>query len=287
MQVLVIGGTGFVGGYLCRDLVNCGKEVVAVHATELSKNEAIEGVCYQKIDLNNDFLSLKNILDDIEVVVIAVQPSSVRMGNIMMALESANGLKKIVYLSTLLVYPDSSQIHDEEVVPEPKTDYEKAKYEEEKLLKEFVDRNDIKLCIARLANVYGDVKNKGILNYILLALISNQQFIINGDGGQVRDYIFVGDVSRLLNAIVEFDQKEKIEVFNLCTGEGVSILDLIGLVEKVTYKKLNYRFGQSVFEKFSVIGDGSKLKNIIGQDLEYDLDLGIKKMYQKYLIFYK
>lgn len=67
------------------------------------------------------------------------------------------------------------------------------------------------------------------------------------DGSCIRDYIHVSDIAdahvKALNYLVENKQKQQISVFNLGTGNGVSVLEAIAAFEKVTKQKLNYSIG--------------------------------------------
>jgi UDP-glucose 4-epimerase len=65
------------------------------------------------------------------------------------------------------------------------------------------------------------------------------------DGTGIRDYIYVVDLARAhvkaLRRLMEGDTKERLEVFNLGTGKGLSVLDIIHTFEKLTNRKVNYK----------------------------------------------
>ena len=65
------------------------------------------------------------------------------------------------------------------------------------------------------------------------------------DGSAIRDYIYVVDLARAhlvaLNRLIQKKNKSQFEVFNLGTGKGVSVLEMVKTFEKVTNNKLNYR----------------------------------------------
>lgn len=68
------------------------------------------------------------------------------------------------------------------------------------------------------------------------------------DGSCIRDYIHVTDIAdahvRALNYLVSNKNSKKISVFNLGTGNGVSVLECIHSFEKVSNQKLNYKIGK-------------------------------------------
>jgi len=285
MNTLVIGGSGFIGEYLCRALVQDG--VIAAVRPGMDEKEKIAGVRYGEIDLDKNYLELKKIMNEVDKIVWAIQPDIWRMQNILSVIKDFGNIKKIVYLSTLLVYPDSIRKQNEEAVPEPKTDYEKAKFGEEKVLEEFVKSKNCHLCIARLGNVYGDVKNKGVLNQLMLSLLNDTPFNLSGNGKNVRDYIFVEDAANLLAGLVKIDNASQIEKFNVCVGNGHSIYDLIGLLEDIACKKIKILSIDKIDKSKSVLGDNQKVAEVLNWAPNYGLTEGLKKTYNNYSKYYK
>jgi len=283
MKILFFGGTGFVGEYLSKKLVDNGHELIVIHKSELKPADMIAGASYKKINLDNNADAIKKAALNAEVAIFALPPDASRLKNIISAILPLQNLKKIIYLSTLLVYPDALRPSDETVHPKPKTEYEKAKLQEEEILTCETAENKVKLCIARLGNVYGDIRNKGIINYIFLTLFKDNPFVINGNGVQIRDYIFIAEAARFLNILVDYRQTEKIIIFNICTGKGTSILQLIELAQIVARKKISFSFGQPVLEKKSVIGDNQKILGLNpALKIAYYIEAGMKETYFNY-----
>lgn len=287
MRALVIGGTGFIGEYLCRELVSRGDEVVTVSLPGLPADEKITGVSYEEMNLNTDFLKLANILPAADTLILAIQPDADRLKNIISALATSESLKKIVYLSTILVYPDSENKQTELIIPEPKTDYEKEKFKEETMLRELVVGGGWQLAICRLGNVYGDVKNKGVVNNILTALFTDRPFLLNGDGENQRDYIYVGDVARQLAELSVYRLVEGVEIFNVCTGTGYTINQVIGRIEEISGRKLKRAAGEWQDKQKSVVGDNQKLVKILNFEPGFGLTEGLATTYNNYRKHYK
>src|SRR3989339_1612492 len=100
MHTLVIGGTGFIGEYLCQELISEGEsEIIAVSKPGFKKEEQTIRVRYEEIDLNTDFLALKKIMTEVNRIIWAIQPDIRRMKNILSVIQEFANLKKIVYLS--------------------------------------------------------------------------------------------------------------------------------------------------------------------------------------------
>ena len=197
-------------------------------------------------------------------------------------------LKKIIYLSSLLIYPDSPRPQNEKAAPMPATDYERSKYKEELKISRFAKKIGCPLVVIRMANVYGDIKNLGILNNIFLSLIRGHDFIIRGDGDKiVRDYIFVEDAARLIEFFIFFKQKNQHEVVNVSTGNGYTVRDLVGIVESVTGKRVDFKVGSPTSEKKFSIGDNEKLLKLTNYKFNYSLPEGLRAAYKNYLKFYR
>lgn len=97
------------------------------------------------------------------------------------------------------------------------------------------------------------------------------------DGSCVRDYIHVCDIAnahtRALQYIIEDRNKSNCEVFNLGTGNGVSVLELIQAFEKVSGLKLNYNVGpRRDGDVIEVYANNNKARKLLGWETKFDLD---------------
>ena len=97
------------------------------------------------------------------------------------------------------------------------------------------------------------------------------------DGSCIRDYIHVCDIAnahtKALQYIIEDRNKSNCEVFNLGTGNGVSVLELISAFEKVSGLKLNYKIGpRRAGDVIEVYANNNKAKKLLGWETKHDLD---------------
>lgn len=97
------------------------------------------------------------------------------------------------------------------------------------------------------------------------------------DGSCVRDYIHVCDIAnahtRALQYIMDDRNKSNCEIFNLGTGNGVSVLELITAFEKVSGLKLNYNVGpRREGDVIEVYANNNKARKLLGWETKYDLD---------------
>lgn len=287
MRILLLGGTGFIGEYLTDKLI-CRKDCeVIVTCKEKPSRPNSKNCSYVKLNLERASKKLERIINSSDIIVILTQPNSKIIENLISSINPKSHLKKMLYLSSVLIYGNSSSNQDEKSALDPATDYEKGKYEEEKKLSEFIKGKEIKLCIARLANVYGDVKNKGLINYIFLSVLNKKEIKVNGKGDSIRDYIFIEDVANFLEFLVFLNQKSRKEIFNICTGKGYSVKKVIKEVEKKLEKKIKIINGMPVDEKKKIIGNNKKIADLSGIKLKYGLTKGLNKTYKNYLVLSK
>ena len=97
------------------------------------------------------------------------------------------------------------------------------------------------------------------------------------DGSCIRDYIHVTDVAnahiKALEFIIHKKQKSNFSVFNLGTGNGVSVLEAIKSFEKVAKQKLNYKISpKRAGDVCAIYSDTSLSKKILGWKANIDLD---------------
>lgn len=274
-KVAVVGGTGFIGDYLVRKLHEESKVLLSVFFRETQPNLRLSNVEYFQIGKAPD-----SVFRNIDCLVILTQPN---LDSLKLLLKKISGVKKIIYASTLLLYPDSQIPVSEESEILSLSDYEKGKADEEKILMDYAKNSDTKLVIARIANVYGDIKNKGVIQKIVNAAETGSDFSVNNEGSQVRDYVFVEDVADYLGSLIKYETQSFFEIFNICTGKGVSINQLLTYLEEITGKKIIRKSGTDVMEKGSIIGDNSKAVEALGFKPKFDIKSGLLKTYQNYL----
>ena len=97
------------------------------------------------------------------------------------------------------------------------------------------------------------------------------------DGSNVRDYIHVSDIAHAHTLAIKFLEEEKnqndLEIFNLGTGNGVTVLEAIKSFEKVSGVKLNYEIGpRRPGDIIAIYANNDKAKKVLGWEPKYSLD---------------
>ena len=285
-DVLVIGGTGFIGEYLVAKLVRLKFKIAVFHSGfyEPLANPAVQ---YFKDDANGHIM--EELVSCSKDIVYLAPPISGLLDRFLASV-SSDLTRTVLYASTVLLYKGGAIPEKENGLLLPLTSYAKEKYSEEEKILSFSSQNPkIKVIIARLGNVYGDVKNRGLIQQVFQSFFITDKsdgVVISGEGKQIRDFIFINDVAEALTLLLD-SPKVSTGVVNVTTGVGHSLLEVIKLIEKITGKKIIYRFGPPVSETFSIIGDNSKLKSLIERTPRTDLETGLRETYKRYIMNFK
>ena len=256
MKYAVTGGAGFIGSHLVKNLVERGNEVIVIDNLNTGKKENIEKIS-KKIDFFEmdirDFSAVEDILKNIDGVfheaALASVQDSFRIPDEFFEV-NVNGTENIFKIGKKLgikiVYASSSSIYGNPIrIPIKESDgknpfnpYAKTKLEGDKLAEKYA-KNGLKVIGLRYFNVFGPRQSKEYAGVIKLFLERIQQGLsplINGDGLQVRDFVYVDDV---VNAnILAMESNIDSEFFNIGTNSIISVLDLANIIIKFSGLKL-------------------------------------------------
>jgi len=250
MKYAVTGGAGFIGSHLIKNLVERGNEVIVIDNLNTGKKQNIEKIS-KKIDFFEvdirDFSAIENILKNVdgifhEAALASVQDSfripdeffdvNVKGTENIFKIGKKLGIK-VVYASSSSVYGNPISIPIKENDDKnPFNPYAKTKLEDDKLAEKYA-KNGLKVIGLRYFNVFGPGQSKEYAGVIKLFLERIQQGLpplINGDGLQVRDFVYVNDVVNANMSAMESNVDG--EFFNIGTNSVVSVLDLANMIIK-------------------------------------------------------
>ena len=256
MKYAVTGGAGFIGSHLVKNLVERGNEVIVIDNLNTGKKENIEKISkkidFFEIDIR-DFSAIENILKNVDGIfheaALASVQDSFRIPDEFFEV-NVNGTENIFKIGKKLgikiVYASSSSVYGNPIrIPIKESDgknpfnpYAKTKLEGDKLAEKYA-KNGLKVIGLRYFNVFGPRQSKEYAGVIKLFLERIQQGLsplINGDGLQVRDFVYVDDV---VNAnILAMESNIDGEFFNIGTNSIISVLDLANIIIKFSGLKL-------------------------------------------------
>jgi UDP-glucose 4-epimerase len=252
MRVLVTGGAGFIGSHIADAYLAAGHTVGVVDNLSTGSAENLDPrIRLWQTDIRDT--AIDSILAEfrpdivshhaaqISVSVSARDPRGDAEINILGALgllEAAvrHQVQRVIFASTGgAMYGEQEALPTtESVFPEPVSPYGVAKHSVERYLHAFQHMHGLRSVVLRYANVYGPRQNPhgeaGVVAIFCRGLLDGKTLTVYGDGGQTRDYVYVGDVVRAnllaTTALVE----GKIPIMNVGTGVETSVNDLVRLL---------------------------------------------------------
>jgi UDP-glucose 4-epimerase len=171
------------------------------------------------------------------------------------------GVKKFLFASTGgAIYGEQVKFPaDEEHPTWPASPYGISKLACEKYIYFFAQTYGLRYVFLRYANVYGPRQNPhgeaGVVAIFSTRLLKGEQAVINGDGKQTRDYVFVGDVVRA--NLLALNHPEN-DYFNIGTGIETDVSTI--------YQQLNEAAGAGMPEQHGPAKEGEQLRSVLAND---------------------
>jgi len=237
MKIAVTGGAGFIASHIADAYLSLGHEVVIIDNLSTGKRENIpSNARFIEMDVNDPRIPAVFMDEQFDIVNHHAAQMDVRVSvqdptydariNILGGIniyESAlrSGVKKIIFASSGgTVYGEQEYFPADERHPtKPISPYGIAKLSNEQYLYYYAHVHGLPSVAFRYANIYGPRQNPhgeaGVIAIFAQKLLKGEQPVINGDGLQTRDYVYVGDV---VEANVLALQPQMIGSYNIGTG---------------------------------------------------------------------
>ncbi len=257
-NVLITGGAGFIGSHIVDLLIENGYGVVVVDnlssGSEANLNKSAK---FYNLDINSEKLEdvfAQNKIDYVfHLAAQASVSSSIKnptqdateniLGSInVLKLAKKYEVKKFACASTAAVYGVPKYLPVDEI---HSTDclsfYGLSKLTMEKYIQLF----EIDYIIFRLANVYGPRQNAhgeaGVVAIFADKMKNNETIVIDGDGEQTRDFVYVADIARVFLSAIESEVKN--EIINVSTNTSISINKLFETMSEKYGYSLKPQYG--------------------------------------------
>ncbi len=262
MRVVVTGGAGFIGANLCRALVACDAvtEVVALDDLSTGSKEKLAGV--DGVELVEGSILDADLLDEVvpgtaSIVHLAARPSvprslldplashEVNATGTVQVLEAArrHGGPQVIVASSSSVYGANPALPKrEDMTPMPVSPYAASKLATESYALAHGSSFGLPVLAFRFFNVFGPLQAPGhayaaVIPAFLDAALAGRPLTVHGDGGQTRDFTFVGTVAATLTDAVVRQVADPRPV-NLAFGTRVSLLEVIARMEALLGRPL-------------------------------------------------
>lgn len=243
-NILILGGTGFLGRHLAKALKDAGYANVIVGARNVQTTEgyvAIDVCDESSIEVIKTFDLVYNLTGQItNPLHDCLQQNSIGCVNIAKAVNASDAF--LIHVSTVGVYGSVDRA-DEDSIVSPETPYSTCKATAEAILAKSIPAD--RCSIMRISNLYGNKQAKGVFAYLLRTSLDNNgaHLNFNNDGSLMRYYLHVEDCAEGLAKLAGFASNDIKGVFNFVGAEKFTIKELIALFEEM----MNINF-TTVFE---------------------------------------
>jgi UDP-glucose 4-epimerase len=301
-KILVTGGAGFIGSNVAESFISLGHKVVVIDnlSTGFKENIPLKAEFY-KVDIRSNKIDEIFKKEKIEVMCHHAAQIDVRKSvenpiqdariNIEGTLNLLNNCvkyktRKVIFASTGgALYGEQDYFPADEKHPEkPLSPYGIAKLAIEKYLYFYKGVFGLNYISLRYANVYGPRQNPwgeaGVVAIFTQKLLSDKKAVINGDGKQTRDFVYVKDVVKANLSALNHPGSD---YFNIGTGIESDVNNIFRLLKEKTGSKQKEIHGpaKSGEQKRSVL-DYNKAKKLLGWSPEYSLENGIEETVKYY-----
>lgn len=296
MKILVTGGAGFIGSNVVDAYIEKGYEVVVVDDLSSGKKEnlnkkaklykldicdkALEEVFEEGIDIVNHHAAQVDVRKSIADPAFDARINIEGSLNILENCRKYK-IKKIIFASSGgVIYGECGSVPPNEDSPiSPISPYGVSKYAMECYLSSYEKIYGLKYTALRYGNVYGPRQDPygeaGVVAIFSGKMLNNGEVNIFGDGKQVRDYVYVGDVVKAnILCLGNGDN----EIFNIGTGKSASVNQLFSEMKGLTqYSKEAVYKPPRAGELMRSSLDGGKAEQKLGWKAEVNFKEGLKK----------
>jgi UDP-glucose 4-epimerase len=298
MKVLVTGGAGFIGSHVVDGLVQHGYEVVIVDDLSTGRRTNLNPAAkFYQMDIRDpklvevfeaerpDFVDHHAAQMDVRRSV--AQPifdADVNILGSLNLIERAKqfNVRRIVYISTGgAVYGEPEYLPCDEAHPvNPICQYGASKHTVEHYLFMYKVNYGLDYTVLRYPNVYGPRQDPhgeaGVVAIFTGQMLRDEQVVINGDGEQERDFVYVGDCARA--NLMAFDASEGMGIINLGSGMGKTVNEIYEKLREITGYKQAVKHGPGkIGETRKIYLDASKARSQLGWRPTVDLDEGLRR----------
>jgi len=302
MKAVVTGAAGFIGSHLAEKLLIMGHDVIGIDSFSGYYDPAMKEINIQGLLKNNKFnlvrkdildTDIKKLLEGADLVFHEAAQPGVRASyenvdeyirsNIFATaklLDAVKGskVKKVILASSSSVYGELSLYPFKESLPvKPISPYAMTKLKAEELCHMYHQEDKVPAVILRYFTVYGPRQRPDMaIHGIIRSAITGEKFTLLGDGSQERDFTFVADAVTATIRAAETGKPG--EIYNIGSGIGISMLELIKNIEFLTGKKIKLEHQEEAKgDMKKTLADISKAKRDLGYNPAVALKEGLMR----------
>ena len=286
LNILVTGGTGFIGSYITEKLVNLGANVTVLSRTANPENlvavkDKVNFIKGNIKDFNTCLEATKNkdiafhlaaFISASDSIANPLECQQTNIGGTYNMLEACrqNNVERFILSSSAAVYGSTDKLCQEDNICNPESPYGYSKLIGEELCQQYSRFYNLKTLCLRYFNVFGDRQNPNGAYAAVVAkfkdsLKNNAPITIFGDGQQTRDFVPVQKIAEANIMLATLNDQLNGQPVNVASGNSINIIELFELL------KLNYPdYTQALTFKPARVGDpknsfadNSKLKKML------------------------
>ncbi|KCZ72160.1 nucleoside-diphosphate-sugar epimerase [Candidatus Methanoperedens nitroreducens] len=297
MNILITGGLGQVGSYLCERLSDSNEVTVLDNfSNNLNNIELSSDVKIIRGDIR-DQREVNELVSEADVIIHTAAQISVKrstddpiydadnnISGTLNILESARkqNIERFIYISSAAVYgkPENLPINEEHPT-DPLSPYGLSKLTGERYSMLYYSLYGLPVVCLRPFNIFSPRQNpdnpySGVITKFIERARNNQSPVIFGDGNQTRDFVYIEDVVEAVFKAME-NKRAIGEVFNIGTGRPTRIKELAEVIIRISDKKLKLQFASAqIGDIRESYGDITKAEEILGYKPEYLLEQGLR-----------
>ncbi|MET3850759.1 NAD-dependent epimerase/dehydratase family protein [Paenibacillus sp. OAE614] len=299
--VVVTGGAGFIGSHLGRRLASLGSQVHVIDNLSTGRAEKVPpGAVLHTLDIRSSdaYKTIVSIQPDAVVHLAAqadVQQSirdpfldmDINIGgtlNILNACREAK-VRKVIFASTSGVYGNLQKgIMTENDPTLPISFYGLSKLAGEQYIRLYTSLFGLSHAILRFANVYGPGQTAkgegGVVAIFMDRIHHDRQLVVNGDGNQTRDFIYVKDV---VEALIAASSHPEDLTLHVSTGKAATVNDLVSFLRKFHSREIHVQHGpdKSGDIRHSCLSNQAIQRKLLWKPI-YSLEQGLQETYRSF-----
>ncbi len=301
MKILVTGGAGFIGSHIVDRLIKDGHEIVILDDLSSGNKKNINSKAqFYKLNIQDAEIEtvFKNEQPDLvnhhaaqmDVRRSVADPLFDAKTNVLGTLNILQNcvkykIKKVIFASSGgAIYGEQKIFPASESHPlKPISPYGITKLVAEHYLYYYKTVYGLDFTALRYANVYGPRQNPfgeaGVVAIFINKMLNDEQPVINGDGRQTRDYVYVDDV---VNAnIMAVADKIPEDIFNIGTGIETSVNEIFHYVKNIIGLHINEKHGPAkTGEQQRSVLKCARAKEMLKWELKTSLEDGLRKTFE-------
>jgi UDP-glucose 4-epimerase len=277
MSILVVGGSGFLGGKLVERLGQCNYQSVSYdiiqtssHSDSVTKwvrGDILDSLSLERLFFEHDvesvahFIGLPDIANCEKNPQLSFNLNVLSLQNTLEPMRRAD-VENIIFTSSAAVYGYSSDVPvKEESELKPNTIYGYHKLIAEQMIESYAKSYGMKYTTLRLFNVYGATPSTGkdVISIFIRRALNNQPLIVKGPG-KYRDFIHVNDVVDAVCKLISSHPSNR--VLNVGTGTKITLAQIAGVVAR-NFKNAKVIEESAADDGTGIVADISQLRSSI------------------------